>query len=70
MFSAILIFKIKVLILKPYYKQIVLNLKEFKETKRFSVYTKSFILILIAIIPGTLTFAAVYLFIKSYFDLK
>ena len=56
--------------LKQYYKQVFLNIKEFKETKRFGFLTKSFILFLIAVIPGTLTISAIYLFLKAYFDLK
>jgi hypothetical protein len=57
-------------VLKQYYKQVLFNIKEFKETKRFGYITKSFILFLIAVIPGTLTIASIYLFLKSYFDLK
>lgn len=56
--------------LRQYYEQVFLNIKQFKETKRFGFLTKSFILFLIAVIPGTLTLSALYLFLKAYFDLK
>lgn len=55
---------------KKFYDQILLNIKEFKETERFGFLTKSFILFLIIIIPGSITISAAFLFLKSYFDLK
>jgi hypothetical protein len=55
---------------KKFYNQILSNIKEFKETKRFGFLTKSFVLLLIIIIPGSITISAAFLFLKSYFDLK
>ncbi len=55
---------------KKFYDQILLNIKEFKEAERFGFLTKSFILFLIIIVPGSITISAAFLFLKSYFDLK
>jgi hypothetical protein len=55
---------------KNFYNEILLNVKEFKETERFGFLTKSFVLSLIIIIPGTITLSAGFLLLKAYFNMK